>query len=494
MNNESTDRNYEKVVELAKRRGFFWPAFNIYGGESGFYDYGPLGVLMRDNLYRIWKEAYLREEAIMVDTPVLVPMDVFKSSGHVDKFLDIAAECGNCHLRQKLENFLKPSGITDTFTSSVEAEGFLSTHEVKCTKCGSRILKAFDFKLMFRLPDQGSKGDLFLRPETAQGIFIDFKLLNGYFRGKLPMAVAQQGKGFRNEISPRQTLVRMKEFNMCEVEVFVDPVKKYWKDVPDGDPILFVPRDGEQKHMFASEALKKNVLTSNGMAYFINLTHSILLKMGVAPDKIRFRQHHSDELAHYSADSWDAEALVDGDWLEITGIADRNDLKNHESATGEKMAVSTDDGLIIPSVIEPASGLDRIFLSVLMHSLKTRDNGFNLLSLHPEVAPYHAAVFPLVRKDGLDKVAKDLFNELRKTDPYILLDESGSIGKRYARQDEIGTPYCITVDRETIENGTVTVRERDSANQIRIAKDLLIEKGLIGNELLLPSKFSSHGE
>lgn len=490
MNNDSTDRNYDKVVELAKRRGFFWPAFNIYGGESGFYDYGPLGVLMRDNLYRIWKEAYLREEAIMVDTPVLVPMGVFKSSGHVDKFLDIAAECGNCHLRQKLENFMKPSGFTETFTSSEEANHFLSTNEVKCTKCGSRILKAFDFKLMFRLPDQGSRGDLFLRPETAQGIFIDFKLLNGYFRGKLPMAVAQQGKGFRNEISPRQTLVRMKEFNMCEVEVFVDPEKKYWKDIPDGELISFVPREGGPQHLSASDALKKEVLTSNGMAYFVNLTHSILLKMGIAPDKIRFRQHHTDELAHYSADSWDAEALVDGDWLEITGIADRNDLKNHEIATGEKMSVPTEDGLITPSVIEPASGIDRIFLSVLMHSLKTRDNGFNVLSLPAEVAPYHAAVFPLVKKDGLDKFARDIFSELRKTDPYILLDESGSIGKRYARQDEIGTPYCITVDRETIENGTVTVRERDSARQIRIAWDQLIEKGLIGNEVLLPSKFS----
>ena len=489
-NNESTDRNYEKVVELAKRRGFFWPAFSIYGGESGFYDYGPLGVLMRDNIVRIWKEAYLTEDAIMVDTPVLVPMGVFKSSGHVDKFLDIAAECSNCHLRQKLENFLKPSGITETFTSSEEAELFLSSNVVRCTKCGSRILKAFDFKLMFRLPDQGSMGDLFLRPETAQGIFIDFKLLNGYFRGKLPMAVAQQGKGFRNEISPRQTLVRMKEFNMCEVEVFVDPVKKYWKEIPDGAIISLIPRDGEAQHLSASDALRKNVLTSNGMAYFINLTHSILLKMGIAPDKIRFRQHHADELAHYSADSWDAEALIDGDWLEITGIADRNDLRNHEIATGEKMSVTTEEGPITPSVIEPASGLDRIFFSVMMHSLKTRDTGFNVLSLPIEVAPYHAAVFPLVKKDGLDELARELFNELRKRDPFVLLDESGSIGKRYARQDEIGTPYCVTVDRETIENGTVTVRERDSASQIRIAKDILIEKGLIGNDLLLPSRFS----
>jgi glycyl-tRNA synthetase len=489
MNNVPAERNYEKVVELAKRRGFFWPAFNIYGGESGFYDYGPLGVLMRDNLVRIWKEAYLREDAIMVDTPVLVPMDVLKSSGHVDKFLDIAAECGNCHLRQKLENFTKAAGLDLVFTSSSEAEKYLSQHEIKCTKCGARILKAFDFKLMFRLPDQGSNGDMFLRPETAQGIFIDFKLLNGYYRGKLPMAVAQQGKGFRNEISPRQTLVRMKEFNMCEVEVFVHPEKKFWKQIPDGNKITLVPRSGEPQVLTAAEALNRGVLTSNGMAYFVNLTHNILLKMGVDTEKIRFRQHHTDELAHYSADSWDAEALIDEDWLEITGIADRNDLRNHEKSTGEKMSILTDDGSIVPSVIEPASGLDRIFLSVLVHSLKVRDNGFNVLSLPEDVAPYHAAIFPLVKKDGLDEEARRLFSELRKIDPFVILDESGSIGKRYARQDEIGTPYCITVDKETLENDTVTVRERDSALQIRIPKDDLLRGRILGNDLIQKDRF-----
>lgn len=489
MTAEKPESTYEKVVELAKRRGFFWPSFSIYGGEAGFYDYGPLGVMLKDNIIRIWKEAYLRENALMIDTPVLVPRAVFQASGHVDKFLDIAAECDKCHLRLKLETFTKSAGFEEVFDTVESGLSFVRENVVKCTNCGTRITRVYDVRQMFFLPDQGTSGDLFLRPETAQGIFINFKILNNLFRGKLPMAVAQTGKGFRNEIAPRQSLIRMREFNMCEVEVFVHPEKKFWAEIEYEDDITICPRSSQPVTLNAREAVNSGIISSNAMGYFITLTQQILLKMGISRDHLRFRQHEKNELAHYSFDSWDAEAELDGNWIEITGIADRNDLRNHEKTSGESMSVSTEEGDIVPSVIEPASGVDRIVLSVLMHSLKTRENGYTVLSLPPDVAPYHAAVFPLMKKNGMDQLAREIFRSLSLNDPCVFYDESGSIGKRYARQDEIGTPYCITIDGTSLEDGTVTIRERDSAKQIRIAAEELINHGLIGNPSISLDKF-----
>ena len=490
MEAKSEQNTYERVIELAKRRGFFWPSFSIYGGEAGFYDYGPLGVVLRDNIVRVWKEAYLRENALLLDTPVVVPRSVFQASGHVDRFLDVAAECTNCHLRQKLENFTSQSGFTAAFESEAQGEMFVRENVVLCNNCGSRITKVFDVRQMFILPDQSSGGDLYLRPETAQGIFINFRLLNSLFRGRIPMAVAQTGKGFRNEIAPRQSLIRLREFNMCEVEVFVHPEKKYWGEIDYAHQITFLQRGGKPTVSMPSDAVKSGIVSSNALGYFISVTHRILLEMGVDPDRIRFRQHEKNELAHYSVDSWDAEAELDGDWVEITGIADRNDLKNHEKTSSQSMSVKTEDGDIVPSVIEPASGVDRILLTVLMHSFRTRDNGFSVLSLPPEMAPYHAAVFPLMKKNGMDDLARKIYKRISQKDPYVYLDESGSIGKRYARQDEIGTPYCITVDGESLENNTVTVRERDSTRQIRIPAESLYLNGILDNPDIKPEKFT----
>ena len=473
---------YEQVVELAKRRGLFWPSFSIYGGESGFYDYGPLGVLLRDNLVRIWKESYQSDDAIFIDTPVIVPTPVFKASGHLDKFWDIGTECRKCHDRQKLETVMKASGFSQTFKSVQEANIFLSANTVKCISCGNRITEASDFKQMFRMPAQGSKGDLYLRPETAQGIIVNFKLLNNFFRNKLPMAVAQIGKGFRNEISPRQSLVRLRELNMAEVEVFVDPEKKFWRDLSGTIALSFLPREGDPVSTDINSALSSKIVSSNALAYFMEKTARILLSVGINPDALRFRQVPLDELAHYSSDTWDVEVRLDEDWIEVTGIADRNDLRNHERASGESMSVIVENKPVIPSIIEPAYGVDRIMLSVLVHSFYLRPNGFKVMRLLPAVAPYHAAILPLVNKDNIDVRASEFFGKMRIVDPYVVYDQSGSIGRRYARQDEIGTPYCITFDSQTLTDNTVTVRERDSTKQVRVSIDELLQKGVIGND------------
>lgn len=417
----------------------------------------------------------------MIDTPVIVPESVFRTSGHIEKFLDLATECPKCRNREKLETVMKAAGSDLVIKSGEEAARFLQENTVKCIKCGTRITSAFESKQMFKIPEQVSSGNLYLRPETAQGIFVNFKLLNTVFRGKLPMAVAQLGKGFRNEISPRQSLLRMKELNMGEVEVFVIPEEKYWKDLPDGEVISLVPKSGPEIASNVKAAKEKGVISSNAMAYFINKTYRILKAIGLKPDDIRFRQQHDDELAHYSVDSWDAEARIDDSWVEVVGIADRNDLKKHQDATGESMSVKVGEKDIIPSVIEPAYGIDRMVLSLLIHSYYIRENGFKVLRLPENVAPYHAAVLPLVNKDGLDTLAKETHEKLLQKDAYIYFDQSGSIGKRYARQDEIGTPYCITFDHDSTTEKTVTVRERDSTKQVRISIESLVAHGVLGN-------------
>ena len=472
---------YDQVVELAKRRGFFWPSFSIYGGESGLYDYGPLGVLLRDNIVRIWKESYLADDAIFIDTPVIVPASVFRASGHLDKFADLATECSKCHNRQKLETVLEASGFHNIIKTVPEANEFLANNVVKCIVCGNRITSATEFKLMFRMPSQGSVGDLYLRPETAQGIFVNFKLLNNFYRNRLPMAVAQLGKGFRNEISPRQSLIRLKEFSQGEVEVFVDPQKKFWKDFTGGHRLNLLPRSGAPVTAEVTSPEAFPLMSSNSMSYFIDKTASILRDVGINLESVRFRQVPLNDLAHYSSDTWDVEVRIDDDWVEVVGIADRNDLTNHEKSSGETMSVKMEDRTITPSIIEPSYGIDRIFISVMIHSFRTRENGFKVLSLPESVSPYHAAVFPLVNKDGLDKLAESFFASLRKKDPYVVYDQSGSIGRRYARQDEIGTPYCITFDSQTLQDSTVTVRERDSAKQVRFRTDDLVSAGIIGN-------------
>ncbi len=468
------------MVELAKRRGFFWPSFSIYGGESGLYDYGPLGVLLRDNIVNLWKASYMLEDALFIDTPVMVPHTVFNASGHIARFYDIGAECSSCHTKQKLESILRYNKIEAPVSDIASANEALETHVVKCPVCGARITEAKEFYQMFRLPAQGSSGDLYLRPETAQGIFVNFKLLNNVNRGRIPMVTAQYGKGFRNEISPRQALIRLREFSQGEVEVFVHPEKKYWKDLQTATAkeITALTKDSREVHGKVADLYADGILGSNALSYFINKTNELLVSLGINPENIRFRQHHDDERAHYSRDSWDAEVLLGDEWVEIVGIADRDDLKTHETSSGESMHVKVDDEEIIPSIIEPSYGIDRMVLAVMMKSFYVRANGYKVLRLKPDVAPYHAAVLPLVNKDGLDTAAESFYAKLRTVDPYVAYDRSGSIGRRYARQDEIGTPLCITFDYDSLKDGTVTVRDRDTTKQIRMSSEEILKKSL----------------
>ncbi len=454
----------EEMIELSKRRGFFWPSFSIYGGSAGFNDYAPLGSILKNRIYEEWKRAFTVIGGIEIDSPNITPERVLKASGHVDKFIDMAVACSKCKTRYKLENIISAPGSSRIPETLKEADEMVRKGHFKCEKCGNELTNPYEFHLMFQT--QASDETFYLRPETAQGIFVNFKLLLNYNRGKMPMVVYQQGKGFRNEISPRQGIIRQKEFNMAEAEVFL-PESGDDNFIPDSNEKLILhDMNGVDHNISISEAVKNHVVGSNNHGFFMQLIYNFVTRIGVDKKRLRFRQHRKDELAHYSKECWDLEVNLNGSWLEIVGIADRGtyDLSRHIRESGENLYY---EGEKIARVIEPAAGMDRIIAALLVSNMKRRENTYSYMSFPPEISPYRVAVLPLQKKDGLLEKARELFEALREIEPYTVFDESGAIGRRYARQDEIGTPYCITVDYETLERDIVTIRERNTTKQIK---------------------------
>ncbi len=548
---------WEKVLAMAKRRGFIWPAFDIYGGLSGFYDYGPLGAQLKRNIIDTWRRYYVIQEGMAeIDSPNLSPEDVFRASGHLDKFEDymtVCKSCGAAFRADKLLNIENADALSaDELWDEMMKEG------IKCPECGGELSKPEPFNLMFRTTI-GPKGKRertgYLRPETAQAMFMDFEYLYRYFREKLPFGAVQIGKGFRNEISPRQGLLRLREFNMMEAEVFFDPENKRWPNFERyrDDEVLLLPNTGGEFRITLGEAVEKGIIKNEALAYFIGLARSFLLEIGIDEKKLRFREHLMDEMAHYADDCWDAEVLLSYGWVEIVGIADRTDydLRRHMEFSGESLRAlrkypepreievsevfpdfkklgpifkgdakkvaealkSMDpdslkgeitlkiDGKeymvpedaytvrkvkkkasgeeFVPHVIEPSYGVDRILYAVMEHNYREiEENGevYRILTLPPAVAPIKAGVFPLMPKDGLDEMAMRIYEELKREGIMAIYDDSGSIGRRYARMDEIGTPYCITVDYQSLEDGTVTIRFRDTKEQVRVKMEEVAER------------------
>lgn len=529
---------YDKIMTVAKRRGFLYPSFDIYGGVAGFYNYGPLGSQLKKNIEDIFRDFYLlKDNCVEISTPTVTLYEVLKASGHVDKFLDITVECKKCNQSYKAEDILE---------EDVPVEEGLEKGLIKCPKCGNVLKEGYPVNLMFSTEiGIGKTRDGFLRPETAQGIFTDFHLLYRYAREKLPLGVIQIGRGYRNEVSPRQGIIRLREFSMAEAEIFLDPENKTH---PEFENIkkkkLYLYNNERKKDIIAEKAVEKQIIKNEALAYYMYLTQEFLISIGINKDKFRFRKHREDELAHYASECWDAEAYSERfGWIECVGIADRSayDLKSHTDASdtdmhatrkyekpetvkikkiepkmdvigpqfkgkagkikqaleemdakkkgditldidGEKVTISEDCYDIVekeekitgekflPHVIEPSYGIDRILYCILEHNYKeTTKEGekYRLLKLENDVAPVKTGVFPLVNNEKLIRIAKEIDKELRKNGISCYYDESGSIGRRYARMDEIGTPFCITVDYDTLEDDTVTVRERDTTKQKR---------------------------
>ena len=543
------------LMSLCKRRGFVWPSFELYGGVAGMYDYGPLGFVLRNNIVEVWRSIYKgREGFIEIDSETVNPIQVFKASGHVDEFADMMVYCKKCNEPFRADHLVKEFHENPDILSQSDLNNVIRENKVKCPECGGDLGDVEEFNLMFKTTiGPGSSRVGFLRPETAQGIFVNYLNLYRYNREKLPLGVIQTGRGYRNEIAPRQGMIRQREFNMMEVELFVDPDDKNWVRFPDveNEKMRLIPNDGKEIEITVGDAVRNGIIANRVLAYFVYTTQQFMINLGIDPEKLRFRQHLDDEMAHYAADCWDAEALLSYGWTEITGIADRGcwDLSRHAEFSGtdlthfrkfdEPREVERDamkakhkalgpkykekakdiaaaieskrpedvvDGKltigditltdeffevarikekisgdrVVPHVIEPSHGLDRIFFTVLEHAYSYDEKeDYVTLRLKPSVAPIKVGVFPLMEKDGLDTIAGNIYEELRKSGIESYYDASGAIGRRYARMDEIGTPWCITVDYETIEEGpgkgTVTIRERDSKEQRRIATESIKE-------------------
>jgi glycyl-tRNA synthetase len=412
----------DKLVSLCQRRGFVFPSSDIYGGLSGFWDFGPLGVEMKRNLKDAWWRRIVRErdDVVGLDSSIIMNPKVWEVSGHVSSFSDPLVECKNCHLRWKADD-LKGNN---------------------CPSCGGELTEERMFNTMFKTfvgPVEDATSVVYLRPETAQGMFVDFEAVSASSRKKLPFGIAQQGKAFRNEITTGNFIFRDREFEIMEFEFFVKP-----------------GTDDKWFEYWVGERLN----------WYINL--------GIKPEHMKLRPHPKEKLAHYARACTDITFLFPQGWSELEGIANRQayDLTQHAKGSGKTIEYFDDETKehYVPFVIEPSVGVDRCFLALLCEAYREepdKDETRVVLGLHPDIAPIKAAILPLSKKPNLAALAKQIYTDIRPAF-MTMYDETQSIGRRYRRQDEIGTPYCITVDFQSLEDNRVTVRDRDSMNQIRI--------------------------
>ena len=536
---------YDKLMMLAKRRGFIYPSFEIYGGVAGFYDYGPLGSQLKKHIEDLWRSFYLlKDNCIEINTPTITLHEVLKASGHVDEFTDLTVDCKKCRRSYKVEDIIEDMSVEEAIK-----EG-----KIKCPTCGKKLTDVHPVNLMFSTTIGAGEGrEAFLRPETAQGIFTDFHLLYRYAREKLPFGVVQVGKGYRNEVSPRQGTIRLREFSMAEAEIFFDPKDKThsnFNSVKNKEIQLFDNK--KEMKLSLEKAVKNKIINNQALAYYMYLTQQFLMDAGVDPKKFRFRKHADNELAHYATECWDAELYSERfGWIECVGIADRSayDIGAHIDASGtdmhalrkydepktvevkkivpkmdmlgplfkekagkikkllesidvkdaKKVSIVLDGETIkipnncysvvqtkekvpgekfIPHVIEPSYGIDRILYCILEHNYsetKKKGEEYHLLKLKPRVAPIKVGVFPLISDDKLIRNAQEIDQSLRDAGIATFYDEGGTIGRRYARMDEVGTPFCITVDHDTLKDNTVTIRDRDTTKQIRKKRKELID-------------------
>lgn len=447
---KNSEKTMEKIVALCKNRGFVYPGSEIYGGLSNTWDYGPLGVEFKNNVKKAWWKKFIQESPYNVglDAAILMNPETWVASGHVGGFSDPLMDCKDCKARHRADKliedfaFQKGENLVVDGWSNEEMVDYIEKNNVVCPQCGKHNFTGIrQFNLMFKTfqgVTEDSKSEIYLRPETAQGIFVNFKNVQRTTRKKLPFGIGQVGKSFRNEITPGNFTFRTREFEQMELEFFCTP--------------------GTDLDWFA---------------FWKKYCMDFLLKLGMKEENLRFRDHSPEELAFYSKGTADIEFVFPFGWGELWGIADRTDydLKQHQDHSGQSMEYTdpVTNEKFIPYCIEPSLGADRVALAFLCEAYDEEEVGENdvrtVLRLHPALAPVKAAILPLSKKLG-DK-ATEVFNTLSKKFN-CEYDEAGSIGKRYRRQDEIGTPFCITYDFDSVEDGCVTVRERDSMEQERI--------------------------
>ena len=448
------EKSMDKIVDLCKSKGFVYPGSEIYGGLANTWDYGPLGVELKNNIKKAWLKKFVQENKYNVglDSAILMNPQTWVASGHIGGFSDPLMDCKECKTRHRADNLIEDfDGTNVVGWSNEQMTDYIRDHEICCPNCGkSNFTDIRQFNLMFKTfqgVTEDTKSELYLRPETAQGIFVNFSNIQRTTRKKIPFGVAQVGKSFRNEITPGNFIFRVREFEQMELEFFCKPgTDLEWFD------------------------------------YWRSFCRNFLISLGLKEENLRLRDHSPEELCFYSKATTDFEYLFPFGWGELWGVADRTDydLTQHIKTSGKSLEYFDPETneKYIPYVIEPSLGVERLFLSIVTEAydeeelISTDKNGNEkkevrtVMRLHPALAPYKAAVLPLVKK--LTPKAEEVFEMLSKKF-MVTFDETGTIGKRYRRQDEIGTPFCITYDFDTLEkDGCVTVRNRDTMEQERI--------------------------
>ena len=446
------EKSMEKIVALCKGRGFVYAGSEIYGGLANAWDYGPLGVELKNNVKKAWLKKFVQESKYNVglDSAILMNPEVWVASGHVGGFSDPLMDCKDCKTRHRADHLIEEqAGVAPNGWSDQEMMDFIKEKGIKCPDCGStNFTDIRKFNLMFKTfqgVTEDAKNEIYLRPETAQGIFVNFANIQRTTRKKLPFGVAQVGKSFRNEITPGNFIFRIREFEQMELEFFCKP--------------------GTDLHWFY---------------YWKDYCKNWLLSLGIKEENIRLRDHEQEELSHYSKATTDIEFVFPFGWGELWGIADRTDfdLTQHINRSGKALDYFDQETneRFVPYVVEPSLGADRVTLAFLCEAYDEETVGENdirvVMHLHPALAPYKACVLPLSKKlGGQAETVRAMLAKHFMVD----YDESGSIGKRYRRQDEIGTPFCITYDFDSETDGCVTVRDRDSMEQERVAIDRLVD-------------------
>jgi glycyl-tRNA synthetase len=457
----NNEKVMDKIVDLCKSKGFVYPGSEIYGGLANTWDYGPLGVELKNNIKKAWLKKFVQENKYNVglDSAILMNPQTWVASGHIGGFSDPLMDCKECKTRHRADNLIEDfDGTNVAGWSNEQMMDYIREHEIVCPNCGkSNFTDIRQFNLMFKTfqgVTEDTKSELYLRPETAQGIFVNFANIQRTTRKKVPFGVAQVGKSFRNEITPGNFIFRVREFEQMELEFFCKP--------------------GTDLEWFA---------------YWRSFCKNFLMSLGLKEENIRLRDHSPEELCFYSKATTDFEYLFPFGWGELWGVADRTDydLTQHIKTSGKSLEYFDPETneKYIPYVIEPSLGVERLFLSIVTEAydeeeLTSVDKNGNekketrtVMHFHPALAPYKAAVLPLVKK--LTPKAEEVYEMLSKKF-MVDFDETGTIGKRYRRQDEIGTPFCITYDFDTLEkDNCVTVRDRDTMQQERVSVDKLVE-------------------
>lgn len=469
--------NYEQIIQLALERGFYFPSSEIYSdAHAGFWEYGPSGVSLKNKFIELWRRELVRRDKMWeIDGSQIMSKSVFVASGHLASFADPITTCKKCKSIFRADKMIAEitTIVVPESADLSEFDKVINEKKIICPKCKGEFESVRKFNMMFRVGIGPQSEDAYLRPETCQSIFVDFPRLFKTMRGKLPIGVAQIGKSFRNEISPRQSLLRLREFYQAEIEVFCNPNKlneiEKFNEI-ENTKIRIMTDDNNIREVSCKEAVDYGIIPNKLIAYYLGLLVEFYQKTGIDINKSRFRKLGEKEKAFYASVAFDFEVETTTGWLELVACNYRSDydLRSHSNTSKEKFEVIDDETKVLPHVFELSMGIDRSLYTILEHSLyEDKENDRIVLSLKPYLAPIHIGILSLVKKDGLAEMTEKIYFNLRKKYD-VFLDHSGAIGRRYRRLDEVGAPFAVTIDHQTLKDDTVTIRNRDSMNQERI--------------------------